>query len=310
MTWSTSDIPNLAGQRAVVTGVTGGLGLATAVELARKGAALTVTARDSVKGQEYIDRLKSSVPAANVELQLLDLADLDSAKRAALDITSRHDKLDILVNNAGIMTPPKRATADGFELQMGTNHIGHFAWTATLWPLLKSSQARIVTIASLAHTFARGIDLQVLTPEGSTQPYRRWRAYGESKLANLMFAMELDRRIKAAGVDVVSVAAHPGYASTNLQGAGMNMGRSQIPGQAIHQISRVLGQSAAHGAWPTLMAATDPSLTGGEYIGPAGPGQLRGRPKLVGMTKFARDEQAADLLWDASESAAGVTFEL
>lgn len=308
MTWRTSDISDLTGKRAVITGVTGGLGLATAVELARHHASLTVTARDSVKGEEYVDRLKSVVPDADVELQLLDLADLDSAKRAASEVAARHDRIDILVNNAGIMTPPKRATADGFELQMGTNHIGHFAWTAGLWPTLKASEARVITVSSLAHTAAKGIDLDVLTPEGSRRPYRRWSAYGASKLANLIFAMELDRRVKAAGVNVVSVAAHPGYASTNLQGAGLNMGRSRVPGMALHQISRVLGQPAAHGAWPSLMAATDPSLTGGEYVGPAGPGQVRGRPKLVGMTKYARDESLADQLWAATETASGVTF--
>jgi len=308
MAWSTADIPDLSGRRAVITGVTGGLGLATAIELARHGAALTVTARDTRKGEAYLDRLRAQVPAADVELQLLDLADLDSSKRAASDVADRHRQIDIVINNAGIMIPPKSTTADGFELQMGTNHLGHFAWTATLWPVLKASAARVVTVASLAHTAAGELDLEALAPGGRPGRYRRWQTYGQSKLANLMFALELDRRTKAAGIDVVSVAAHPGYAATNLQGAGLNLGRSRIPGMAIHQISRVLGQPAAHGAWPSLMAATDTSLTGGEYVGPSGPGQLRGRPKLVGMTKAARDEEAADRLWTASENAAGVTF--
>ena len=308
MTWSTADIPDLSGRRAVVTGATGGLGLATATELARHGAAVTVTARDSVKGDEYVQQLRATVPAADVELQLLDLADLDSAKRAAEAVASRHDRIDILVNNAGVMATPDRTTADGFELQIGTNHLGHFAWTAALWPTLLASNARVVTVSSLMHATVKGIDLSSLTTAGSSRRYRRWKSYGESKLANLVFAKELDRRIKAAGLGVISVAAHPGYANTNLQSAGLNLGRSALPGQAMHQISRVIGQPAEHGAWPTLMAATDPALTGGEYVGPSGPGQMRGRPKLVGMTRAARDEQLADALWDASESATGVTF--
>lgn len=310
MTWSTADIPDLSGRRAVVTGATGGLGLATATELARHGAAVTVTARDSVKGDEYVQRLLTDVPDADVELQLLDLADLDSAKRAAGDVAARHDRIDILINNAGVMATPDRTTVDGFELQIGTNHLGHFAWTATLWPTLLASDARVVTVSSLMHATVKGIDLSSLTAAGSPRRYRRWRSYGESKLANLIFAKELDRRARAAGLGVVSVAAHPGYANTNLQSAGLSMGRSALPGQAMHQVSRVIGQPAAHGAWPTLMAATDASLTGGEYIGPGGPGQMRGRPKLVGMTRAARDERLADALWDASESATGVTFDV
>lgn len=308
MTWSTSDIPDLDGRRAVVTGFTGGLGLATAIELARHGAALTVTARDTAKGEEYLQRLHSAVPDADAELALLDLADLDSTKRAASGIAEKHQKIDLLVNNAGIMAPPLRTTADGFELQLGTNHLGHFAWTATLWPILTASSARVVAVSSMMHTRARGVDLAALTTAGSSRPYRRWRSYSESKLANLIFAMELDRRVKAAGLDVVSVAAHPGYASTNLQGAGFKLGGSAVTSVAMHQVSRVLGQSAAHGAWPLLMASTDPTLTGGEYLGPTGFGGMRGRPKHVGMTKYARDEQLADRLWDASEAAAGVTF--
>lgn len=310
MAWTSADIPDQTGRRAVVTGATGGLGLATAVGLARHGAAVTITARDSVKGQEYLDRLSAAVPSADVELQLLDLADLDSAKQAATEVAERHPRIDILVNNAGVMATPDRTTADGFELQIGTNHLGHFAWTATLWPTLAASDARIVTISSMMHRTVKGIDLRSLAPAGSPRRYRRWRSYGESKLANLIFAQELNRRVQASSSRVVSVAAHPGYASTNLQSAGFNLGRSALPGQAMHQISRVIGQPAEHGAWPTLMAATDTSLTGGEYVGPRGPGQMRGRPRLVGMTHAARDEQLAEALWEASESATGVTFDV
>jgi NAD(P)-dependent dehydrogenase (short-subunit alcohol dehydrogenase family) len=209
------------------------------------------------------------------------------------------------------MGTPWSTTADGFELQIGTNHLGHFAWTGTLWPLLKASEARIVSVSSLMHTQARGIDLRSLTPEGSPRRYFRWRSYSESKLANLNFALELNRRVKAAGLGVVSVAAHPGYASTNLQQAGVSHGGGPVKGLAgvaFHQVSRIIGQSAAMGAWPLLLAATDPSLTGGEYVGPSSLAQTRGRPRLVGMTRWARDEELAASIWDASEAATGVEF--
>ena len=308
MSWSTDDIPDLTGRTAVVTGFTGGLGAAAATELARKGASLVVTARDASKADEYLAALRREVPDAEVEVVSLDLADLEGSKAAAAAVAGAHPTIDILVNNAGIMIPPKRQTADGYELQIGTNHLGHFAWTATLWPVLAASNARVVSVSSVAHTSATGIDLRSLTPEGSPRRYRRWQSYGESKLANLVFALELDRRVKAAGLGVVSVAAHPGYALTNLQSSGLKMGSTPLPGIALHQVSRIVGQPAAHGAWPLEMAATDPSLTGGEYIGPSNLGGMRGRPKRVGMTRTARDEALADNLWAASESAADVTF--
>ncbi|NRQ48827.1 oxidoreductase [Aeromicrobium stalagmiti] len=308
MAWRTNDIPDLTGRRAVVTGVTGGLGLHTALGLARKGADLVVTARDARKASDTVDRIRNEVPSASVDVVSLDLADLADARRAASEVSSTYDRIDILVNNAGIMLTPDSRTADGFELQMGTNHIGHFAWTAGLWPLLDASAARVVTVSSIAHTSAGSIDLSTLTPQGSARRYKSWRSYGESKLANLMFALELDRRAKASGSPVVSVAAHPGYASTNLTKTGPSVGGLSLPGVGMHQITKIIGQPASHGAWPLLMAATDPSLTGGEYVGPAGFNGMRGRPKLVGMTKVARDEELADDLWEASEAATGVTF--
>jgi NAD(P)-dependent dehydrogenase (short-subunit alcohol dehydrogenase family) len=312
MSWRTDDIPDLTGKRAVITGVTGGLGFHTALELARHGADLVVTARDSAKGQESIARLREEVPGASVDLVLLDLASLADAKRAASDVASAYDSVDILINNAGIMATPKRKTEDGFELQIGTNHLGHFAWTATLWPVLKASDARVVTVSSLMHARATGIDLRALTPEGSPRRYFRWTSYSESKLANLSFALELSRRVKAARLGVVSVGAHPGYALTNLQKTGTSVGGgiNALAGVAFQQVSRIVGQSAAMGAWPLLRAATDPSLTGGEYVGPSSVAQTRGRPKLVGMTRWARDEDLADNLWTASEQATGVEFDI
>jgi NAD(P)-dependent dehydrogenase (short-subunit alcohol dehydrogenase family) len=312
MSWSTDDIPDLTGRRAVITGVTGGLGFATARELARHGAELVVTARSKSKADDVVTRLRENTPGAVVDVISLDLADLADAKRAAADVMAGYDRIDVLVNNAGIMATPRSTTADGFELQIGTNHLGHFAWTATLWPLLKASDARIVTVSSLMHTQARGFDLRSLTSEGSPRRYGRWRSYAESKLANLSFALELNRRVKAVRLGVVSVAAHPGLATTNLQKSGVSTGGgvNVLAGVAMQQVSRIVSQSADMGAWPLLRAATDPQLTGGEYVGPSSLGQTRGRPKLVGMTRLARDEDLADQLWTASETAAGVEFDV
>ena len=312
MSWSTDDIPDLTGQRAVITGVTGGLGFATALELARHGAELVVTARSEPKADDVVSRLREDTPGVSVDVVSLDLADLADTKRAATEVVAGYDRIDVLVNNAGIMATPRRTTADGFELQIGTNHLGHFAWTAAMWPLLRTSAARIVTVSSLMHTQARGIDLRTLTPGGSPRRYWRWQAYSESKLANLSFALELNRRVKAARLGVVSVAAHPGYALTNLQrtGVGLGGGINTVVGSAFHQVSRIVAQPAEMGAWPLLRAATDPSLTGGEYVGPSSLGQTRGRPKLVGMTRQARDEDLANALWTASEAATGVAFDV
>ncbi len=309
MSWTTQDMPDLTGRRAVVTGVTGGLGFHTALELGRRGAELVVTARNPRKAEDTLARLRSELPDAAIEVLSLDLADLGDVERAARELSEKHDRVDLLVNNAGIMIPPKSTTADGFELQMGTNHLGHFAFTARLWPLLRASEARVVTISSIAHTAAKGIDLRALTPEGSPRRYRRWHTYGESKLANLIFAQELHRRSAAAGAGVTSVAAHPGYAATELQQTGLKMGNPLL-GAGLFQISKVVGQSAAAGALPTLRAATDPALTGGEYVGPHALGGMRGKPVLVGMTRWARDEQLARDLWAASERATGLRFDV
>jgi NAD(P)-dependent dehydrogenase (short-subunit alcohol dehydrogenase family) len=310
MSWSTHDIPDLSDKRAVITGVTGGLGLHTAIGLARKGAEVVVTARDEGRAETAVSRILEQVPEARVEVVSLDLADLADVRRAAAEVSKTYDRIDMLVNNAGIMVPPKyAATADGFEMQMGTNHIGHFAWTAELWPVLKASDARVVTVSSLAHSAVGSVDLTALEP-GAERPYRRWQSYGQSKLANLLFALELDRRVKAAGLRVVSVAAHPGYSATNITKTGPTGSGLSLYGIGMHQVSKILAQSASAGAQPLLMAATDTSLTGGEYVGPSGIRGLRGRPKLVGMTRAARDEELAGDLWTATERAIGATFEV
>ena len=235
MTWRTSDIPDLTGRRAVITGGTGGLGVHTAIGLARHGASLVVTARDAKKADEALARIEQGAPGAGVDVISLDLADLADTKRAAGEVVAAYDRVDILVNNAGVMATPKSETADGYELQIGTNHIGHFAWTATLWPLLVSSRARVVTVSSFMHKSVTGIDLRSLTKEGSPRRYGRWKSYGESKLADLLFAVELDRRTKASGTPVVSVAAHPGYASTNLTKPSSGSTGLYLPDTAMHQ---------------------------------------------------------------------------
>lgn len=308
MSWSTQDIPDLSGKRAVVTGVTGGLGFHTALELGRAGAGLTFTARNPQKADDTLARLREELPEVDVEVLSLDLADLADVRRAAEELGSRHDRVDVLVNNAGIMIPPYSATADGFELQIGTNHVGHFAWTAQVWPLL-ADDARVVSVSSLAHLQAKGIDLRSLTPEGSPRRYRRWVSYAESKLANLSFALELDRRLRAGGKAVLSTAAHPGFARTELQKTGVAMGNPFL-GTVVQQVSALASQSAAAGALPSLRAATDPTFTGGEYVGPASLGGTRGAPVIAGMTRWARDEQLARDLWAATEQATGVTFEV
>ncbi len=306
MAWKTSDIPDLTGRTAVITGVTGGLGTQTAIALARAGATVIGTARNTAKADVTRSMIDSAVPGAQFRVINLNLADLTQTKAAAASLRSEVEHIDILINNAGIMIPPESKSVDGFELQMATNHLGHFAWTATLWPALGS--ARIVTVASLAHTFARDVDLDLLTSAGSTRRYRRWNVYGQSKLANLVFAMELHRRINSAGLDTVAVAAHPGIAATELTKTGPSVGRFSLIDRMQHVGAHAFMQSAAAGAWPSLRAATDPSLAPGSYIGPAHVGQTRGTPVEVGMKRIARDPRLGRNLWTASEAATGVAF--
>ncbi|MFO6452492.1 MULTISPECIES: oxidoreductase [unclassified Aeromicrobium] len=296
MTWSTEDIGDLTGRRVLVTGATSGIGTETARELLRHGADVTITARDDRKAAATVADL-----GGDVEVVALDLADLPGTIAAAQQVVDAGERFDILVNNAGVMVPPFTQTMDGFELQIATNHLGHFAWTATLWPLLREGATRVVTVSSLAHSATRGIDLRSLEPNGDPRRYSRWRSYAESKLANLLFMKELDRRVKAVGLGLVSVGAHPGLTSTNL---------TKTTGFAMHHLAGAFSQSSRAGAWPSLRAATDPTFTGGEYVGPASLRQTRGRPKTVGMTSAARDERLAAEVWSASESATGVVFEV
>ncbi len=300
--WSPDAVPDQSGRVAVVTGASSGIGLHTAMELARAGATVVLACRHPGRGAAAATAIRRSVPAADVEVRALDLADLSSVR----DFAARWDgRLDLLVNNAGVMATPGRLTADGFELQLGTNHLGHFALTGLLLPwLVDRAGARVVTVSSLAHRTGV-IDFADLQSERS---YRRWRAYTQSKLANLLFTAELDRRL--AGWAAIAVAAHPGLASTNLQTAGPLMSGGRWSAALIRAGTRLVAQSAAHGAWPTLYAATAPDVRGGDYFGPGGPGESRGRPKLVGRSVGARDTEVAARLWAVSEEVTCVTYQL
>jgi NAD(P)-dependent dehydrogenase (short-subunit alcohol dehydrogenase family) len=301
--WTSDQIPDQSGRTAVVTGGNSGLGLVTVRELARAGAHVVLACRDTGKGAAATEAIKADLPAARVQVAALDLADLDSVKAFAEWVRTEHDGLDLLINNAGVMAPPRRETADGFELQLGTNHLGHFALTALVIGVMEHrDDARIVTVSSGAHRMGR-INFDDLQ---SRNRYRRWRAYGQSKLANLLFAFELDRRLRAAGSAIRSLAAHPGYAATNLQTAAPPM----MDRLVMVVTNRVLAQSARMGALSQLYAATYPGLEGGTYVGPDGIAEQRGHPQPVSASRAARDEDVARRLWEVSEELTGVTFEV
>jgi len=292
MGWTAADIPAQAGRTIVVTGATSGIGYHTARELARAGAAVVLAVRDTARGEEA----RAQTGAAAVVR--LDLADLASVRAAASELRERWPRLDVLVNNAGVMAPPRSETPDGFELQMATNHLGPFALTGLLLDTL--SDGSVVTIASGAHRGGR-IDFDDLQSE---RGYHAFRVYSQTKLANLLFAFELGRRAAVAGLELRSVAAHPGLARTNLFQSGGN--RFTRPAIAVGL--RVLGQSDARGALPSLYAATVPDLPSGSYVGPGGLQERRGHPRLVSASKAAHDEAAARRLWEVSEELTGVRY--
>ena len=300
-------MPDQRGRRALVTGANSGIGLRAATALAGARAEVILGCRDTGKGEAALESIRERHPGASVSLLALDLADLGSIEAAAGEVALPGRPLDLLINNAGVMAPPRMETADGFELQLGTNHLGHFALTGRLIELLLRADApRIVNVSSLAHRQG-SIDFDDLNWERS---YSRWPAYGRSKLANLLFTFELDRRLRAAEAAAIAVACHPGYSATNLQTSGPGTGAWGIvlkPAMAVANL--VLAQSDEAGALPTLYAATAPGVEGSDYIGPDGVGQSRGHPTNVGCSAAARDADDARRLWDASVELTGVGFE-
>lgn len=300
--WTAGDIPDQHGRLAIVTGANSGLGRIAARELAKHGASVIIACRDSSKGAEAASAIKAAFPSSSVEAAQLDLANLGSIRTFAERIRTGHDHIDLLVNNAGVMAAPYQRTADGFELQFGTNHLGHFALTGLLLPLLHDgSDARVVVVASNAHKRGR---LRFDDLQGERR-YSRWGAYAQSKLANLLFAFELDRRLRAAGRRLISVAAHPGYSATNLQLSGPPP--YERPVMSLGNF--LFAQAAEMGALPILYAATAPELAGGSYVGPDGVGEMRGHPVLVHATKRAQDQDDARRLWEVSERLTGVTYD-
>ena len=291
--WTSSDLTDQKGKTVIVTGANSGLGKVTASELARAGAHVVLACRNTEAGEKAAAGM-----SGDVDVRSLDLADLDSV-RAFAQATS--GPVDILINNAGVMATPQRKTAQGFELQFGTNHLGHFALTGLLLDRLKeSANPRVTVLSSTAHRMGT-INFDDLQSE---QSYSRWKAYGQSKLANLMYAYEFARRAKAAGSPIVVTAAHPGYAATDLQSKTESLwDRLMVVGNAI------MAQSAEAGAWPTLYAATA-DIPSGSYVGPNGFMQQRGKATVVGSTAASKDEAVAKRLWEVSEELTGVKYDL
>jgi NAD(P)-dependent dehydrogenase (short-subunit alcohol dehydrogenase family) len=301
--WSAKAIPDQSGRVAVVTGANSGIGYVTARELARRGARVLLACRSEARGVEAEERLVAEVPGAQVQFARLDLGDLSCVRE--FTAAYPYDRLDLLVNNAGVMALPYGTTADGFETQFGTNHLGHFALTGLLLPtLLETPAARVVTVSSTAHALAN-IDIDDLNSE---RRYRRWVAYARSKTANLLFVHELARRLAAHGSDVVAAAAHPGYAATNLQTAGPKMAGRRAAERFMRVGNRFFAQSADAGALPTLYAATAPDVPPDSFTGPSLAG-WRGSPAPSWRAPWTRDDRAAPLLWAASEELTGVTYD-
>jgi NAD(P)-dependent dehydrogenase (short-subunit alcohol dehydrogenase family) len=298
--WTTADIPDQTGRVAVITGSNTGLGYETAAALADHGAHVVMAVRNLDKGKDAAARITASSPHADVALQELDLTSLQSIRAAADQLRADHDRIDLLINNAGVMYTPKSTTKDGFELQFGTNHLGHFALTGLLLDrLLPVAGSRIVTVSSVGHRILADIHFDDLQWE---RRYNRVAAYGQAKLANLLFTYELQRRLAPRGT-TIAAAAHPGMSDTELM---RNMPAPLI--SAFERVAPLIAQDAAIGSLPTLRAATDPAVLGGQYYGPDGLGQTRGYPKIVGSSKKSHDADRQRRLWTVSEELTGVVY--
>jgi NAD(P)-dependent dehydrogenase (short-subunit alcohol dehydrogenase family) len=297
MSWTEADVPDQTGRTAIITGANSGIGYEAADVLAAAGARVVLACRDTDKAKAAAGRIAAQVAGAQVDVISLDLSSLESVRRAAAEIRSRYSRFDLLVNNAGVMMPPHSTTRDGFELQFGTNHLGHFALTGLVLPsLLDVPGSRVVTVSSNGHKMGR-IHFDDLQFE---RRYGRVRSYGQSKLANLMFTYELARRLAAAGAPTIATAAHPGTSDTALT--------RHLPGWMQVGARLAPSQNARLGALPTLRAATDPAAASGDYYGPSGLGEFAGLPRRVQSSRRSHDEAAQRRLWAESEQLTGVTF--
>lgn len=295
MKWSKRDIPEQHGRTVLVTGANSGIGFETAKALAERGARVILACRSPERGEKALKSIREAAPEAELELRRLDLSDLASVETFSSELTRDHDALHLLVNNAGVMIPPESRTKDGFELQIGTNHFGHFALTARLLPLLlETERARLVVVASTAHRWG-AMNFDDLN--WRKRRYRAWRAYGQSKLANLLFARELSRRVRKAGRSLLVASSHPGYTATNLT-------KHSLP---IRLINPYVGMPNWRGALPSLYAATADDVQPDDYFGPDGPFEIRGWPTRVGRTKAAQRAEDAEALWEMSERETGTT---
>jgi NAD(P)-dependent dehydrogenase (short-subunit alcohol dehydrogenase family) len=305
-TWQVADIPDQAGRTVVVTGPTvGGLGFHTALELARRGARVVLAGRTPSKVEDAGARIRDEVPAAGLERLVVDLSDLDSV-RSAGGRAAALGPIHCLVNNAGVMGTPYQRTTDGLELQMATNHFGPFLLTGLLLPqLVASEDARVVTVSSPMHRVARRAPLG--DPTVKQGRYSRWAVYSQTKLANLLFTYELERRCREAGLPVKALAAHPGFAGTHLAANGQYGRSSGGIASVLDAAIKVVSQSPAAGAWPTLMAATA-DLPGATYCGPSGLQEMAGAPQVVTSTRLSRDEDAQRRLWEISEQTTGIAY--
>ncbi|HEV3151309.1 MAG TPA: oxidoreductase [Acidobacteriaceae bacterium] len=301
--WTPRQIPPQQGQLAIVTGANSGIGYQAAKYLSRAGATVILACRNAEKGEAARAQIVAGQPSAKVEVRILDVADLDSVQRFAAEFLSDERPLDLLINNAGVMAiPERRTTPQGFEMQFGTNHLGHFALTGLLLPaLLRQPESRVVTVASIAHKGGR-LNFNDLNAERSYDPRR---AYQQSKLANLVFGLEFDRRLRAHAAKTASVIAHPGVAVTNIVSNGMGTG---LKGRIVNTLLRFVAQSDDRGSWPLVYAATSTDARGGGYYGPDGIAEIKGAPTEVKPKPHALDPATGKRLWEVSEELTGVRY--
>jgi NAD(P)-dependent dehydrogenase (short-subunit alcohol dehydrogenase family) len=305
--WTTAEIPDQRGRVALVTGATSGLGELTARVLAGRGAKVVLATRDGQRTDDTVRRILSSCPEAQLDHVRLDLADLSSVATAAVQVRQRYDRLDLLIANAGVMATPRQRTADGFEWQLGVNHLGHQALVADLLGLVLSTpESRIVLVSSIMHRYGR---LDLTDPCWERRSYRRWSAYSDSKLANLSYALELQRRLARSDPDTTVAAAHPGYSRTGLQTSGPTASggvRGLLTGVMATLGNHLVAQPPQAGVLPQLYAATDPGVAPGSYWGPGGPGGVRGEVAPAATSARARDPELGRELWELSERLTGV----